>query len=245
MQLPLATAPRPHAIALGTHGPGLCRYALPGLWQLHLYPYACTAEIGGERLAIRPGMAGLTPPGAAMAYRLGGVRSHTYAHFAAAGEGVELPRLIDLGAEYPDIEAALREAAAWLARQPARAAARLWDVLWRVAERRPRPPGDDLVERARDLIEWRLGTRLRVAALARQLGISHSQLDRRFRAALGTTVVDFTRRRRAALAVHLLRGSDLPLREIAAQVGVGDLQGLNKLLRRTAGASPRAIRRAG
>lgn len=245
MQLPLGAPPRPAAIALGTHGPGSCRYALPGLWQLHLYPYACLAEIAGERLEIRPGSAGITPPGAAMAYRLGAARTHTYAHFTAAGATIEVPLIIDLGRDYATIEGSLREAGPWLARQPERAAARLWDVLWRVAERRPRPAGDALVERARDLVELRLGTRLRIAALARQLGISHSQLDRRFRAALGTTVVGYVHRRRATLAVHLLRQGDLPIGDIARQVGVGDLQALNKLLRRVCGASPRAIRRTG
>jgi len=240
--LPLGEAPVPAAISVGGHGPGLRRYTLPGLWQLHLYPYACSAEIAGQRLEIRPGMAGITPPGVLMRYQLASFHQHTYAHFTAAGAPCDIPMLVDLAGDFAAVETGLRAAATWLPRQPARAAARLWDVLWEVAAHRPRQSGDALVERARDLIELRLGTGLRIAALARQLGISHSQLDRRFRAALGSTVVGFMRRRRAALAVHLLRSSDLPVADIARQVGVQDLQAFNKLLRRECGKGPRAVR---
>ena len=240
--LPLGQPPVPSAIAVGAHGPGLCRYALPGLWQLHLYPYACSAEIAGQQLDIRPGSAGITPPGAMMRYRLPTQRAHTYAHFVATGDAVAMPLLVDCGRDYAAIEGRLRDAAAWLPRQPARAAVRLWDVLWEVVGRAPRTAGDALVEQACDLIELRLATHLRVAAIARQLGISHSQLDRRFRAALGSTVVGFVRARRAHLAQHLLRSSDLDSAAIARQVGAGDAQALNKLLRRELGAGPRALR---
>ncbi len=242
--LPLSQPPCPSAIAVGSHGPGLCRYTLPGLWQLHLYPYACRAEIAGHQLDIRPGSAGITPPGARMNYRLTAQRAHSYAHFTALGKTVAMPMLVDLGHNYAAIEGRLHDAASWLARQPERAAVRLWDVLWEVASHAPRSVGDALVEQACDLIELRLATRLRVAAIARQLGISHSQLDRRFHAALGNTVVGFMRSRRAHLARHLLRSSDLAAEAIARQVGAGDAQALNKLLRREFGAGPRALRSA-
>jgi AraC-like DNA-binding protein len=242
--LPIGQPPVPAAIAVGSHGPGLCRYVLPGLWQLHLYPYACRAEIAGHTLDIRPGMAGITPPGAMMRYHLPTQRAHTYAHFVAAGDPVTMPSLVDCGRDYAGFEERLRAAAVWLPRQPGRAAARLWDVLWEIAGRAPRPAGDDLVEQARDLIELRLSTRLRVASIARQLGISHSQLDRRFRAVHGGTVVGYVRMRRAHLARHLLRSSDLTAAAIARQVGAGDAQALNKLLRGAFGAGPRALRSA-
>ena len=177
-----------------------------------------------------------------MRYRLPVRQVHTYAHFAASGATSAVPLLVDCGRDYPAIEERLRAAAAWLPRQPQRAAVRLWDVLWEVANHAPRVGGDSLVERARDLIELRLATRLRVAAIAGQLGISHSQLDRRFRAALSTTVIGFLRARRASLAHHLLRSSDLDAAAIARQVGAGDVQALNKLLRRELGAGPRALR---
>jgi transcriptional regulator GlxA family with amidase domain len=155
-----------------------------------------------------------------------------------------MPSLVDCGRDYAGFEERLRAAAVWLPRQPGRAAARLWDVLWEIAGRAPRPAGDDLVEQARDLIELRLSTRLRVASIARQLGISHSQLDRRFRAVHGGTVVGYVRMRRAHLARHLLRSSDLTAAAIARQVGAGDAQALNKLLRGAFGAGPRALRSA-
>jgi transcriptional regulator GlxA family with amidase domain len=133
---------------------------------------------------------------------------------------------------------------AWRSGQHRRAEARLWDILWRLVE----PASLELprrhvaVERAQTLIEGRLGEALSVEALAREVGISHNQLTRLFRAACGQTVSSYIQTRRAERAAHLLRHTTLPAKAISTQVGANDLQAFNKLLRRHTGASPRQVR---
>ena len=242
--LPLGASPQPIAIAIGSHGPGRLRYALHGQWQLHLYPYRTTAMLGGVACDIRPGCATITPPDAEMVYDLSGTRTHTYAHFTvpAGAAVVAAPVLVQLEHRYTGLEKALQEASGWTGRQSTRAAARLWDILWTVVSANAATTDESLVDRARDLIEARLGTRLPVSHLARELGCSHGHLVRRFRAALGTTVVGWIHARRVQRAAHLLRHSSLPITDIARSVGVYDLHAFNKLVRRGLGAPPRQIR---
>jgi len=242
--LPLGAAPQPVAIASGSHGPGRLRYRLHGLWQLHLYPYRTTAILGGVSCEIRPGCATLTPPDADMVYDLSGTRTHTYAHFTVpdGASVISAPVLVDLQHRYAGLEKSLHEASGWTGRQTTRASARLWDILWAVVSAGASTADESLVDRARDLIEARLGTRLPVAFIARELGCSHGHLVRSFRTALGTTVVGWIHARRVHRAAHLLRNSSLPMTEIARSVGVYDLHALNKLVRRGLGQPPRRIR---
>lgn len=58
----------------------------------------------------------------------------------------------------------------------------------------------------------------------------------------GQTVIGYVRARRAQRARHLLRRSTLPIKTIAAQVGVPNLGQFNHLMRAQCGQSPRAIR---
>lgn len=237
--------PDPWVIAQGSHGPGRCEYRLHGLWQLHLYPYSCAAEIDGHRLTIRPGTAGLTPPGMAMRYELGQTGTHLYAHFACANRLADSPCLVDLGADYRRVERHLTEAVPWVATDPRRAAVRLWDILGCVAAAAPGAPEAGLVVRARSWIEARLGETIELAALAAELGCSREHLARRFRAELDCTVVAYVRQRRAARAEHLLTSSTRPLSEIARSIGVADAHAFNKLIRRELGRSPRECRSRG
>lgn len=236
--------PRPVAVAVGSHGPGRCGYRLRGLWQLHLYPYSASAVIGGERLAIRPGTAGLTPPDAEMRYELPAHLSHVYVHFApGAGSAVVVPPLLDLGAAYAGIERALLEAVPWMATAPRRAAVRVWDVLEAVLAAVPALPAVDLATRARARIEALLPGPVTAAGLAADLGCTREHLTRTLRVATGMPVIAYVRSRRVARAAHLLRASTRPIAEIAREVGVPDLHAFNKLIRRELGRPPRACRR--
>ena len=246
--LPWSGPPTPVAVALGTHGPGRFAYRLHGLWQLHLYPYATSALIDGVRLDIRPGCAGITPPGAEMRYDLAQTSSHVYTHFAVpAGPLRVVPALVDLGADYPDLEQRLLAASAWVERDPPRAAARVWDVLASVLAAAPAAdsPGTsarNVVTRARDRIEALLPGAISIAQVAADIGCSHAHLARAFRGTMGCSVVAHVRQRRLTRATHLLRASSLPIAEIARQVGVPDLHAFNKLMRRELGLAPRRWR---
>jgi transcriptional regulator GlxA family with amidase domain len=55
-------------------------------------------------------------------------------------------------------------------------------------------------------------------------------------------VVGYIRRLRTERARHLLVNSTLPVKAVAVQVGLPDLQQFNKVIRRELGRSPREVR---
>ena len=98
------------------------------------------------------------------------------------------------------------------------------------------------VIRVREAIELQLSEPLRVADIACAAEISHNHLTRLFHAATGKTVVAYIRERRVDRATRLLRHTTMPVKQIAAQVGLPDLHQFNKVIRGATGLSPRAVR---
>lgn len=87
-----------------------------------------------------------------------------------------------------------------------------------------------------------MGTELLVPDLARRVGLSHSQLNRRFRQRYGRTVNAWIQERRMVLAKELLTSSALAPSQVARVCGVMDLQYFNKMVRRRWGVAPRALK---
>lgn len=241
----LDAPPEVRLLAVNRHSRhGQSTFASEANWWLHAYTYHARLHVLGARFDLAPGMVTLIPPGVTARYDFPETAVHTCAHLRLPiGEGATaLPLLHDLGAGFGAFQADFTAAVGWWPVAPARAQARAWDLLWRLvlpAE----AAQEDLAMRAQALIERELGAPLAVAALARRLGVSHNTLTRAFRARLGTTVIGYIRARRLAQARHLLEVAAMPPRQVAALIGVPDLQAFNKLLRRGCGCSPRALLR--
>jgi AraC-like DNA-binding protein len=236
------------AIGNSTHGfpRRVERYYLLQLWCLHFYRYNADLSINGQWFSIEPGTVSLVPPRTHLEYRYRGASSHVFVHFQLEENGAHSLAAFYRAAQLDStLGRGLDECVAWSSGQRRRAEARLWDILWRLELTPPDlPRHHPVVERAQTLIEGHLGEDLSVEALAREVGISHNQLTRLFRATCGQTVTGYIQTRRAERAAHLLRHTTLPAKAIGAQVGVKDLQALNKLVRRHTGASPRQVRNA-
>lgn len=250
-KIPLDSQPVILHMGLGRHGVRLVeRYQLDQLWSLHLYPYEAEVEIDGLTFPIRPGYAGITPPGGQVEYHYRCPVRHLYAHFRlpeAKQEAHSIPAMQDLGAQFVAINQRLEEAIGYFATHPRRAEARLWDILWGLstapAMRGAAPPlRHPAVDRTCSMIELHLAEPMRIPDLAREVGLSQNQLIRLFRAAFGTTVAGYIRQRRVQRSKHLLLHSTLPIKVVAAEVGMADLHFFNKTIRRALGASPRQIR---
>jgi len=158
----------------------------------------------------------------------------------AGEETWSLPAFFELGADLVRIEAALARVASG-AGPALRQQVLLWDVLWELADRaagaqRGTHPS---LEKARMLIDLRLGEPLSVAGLARECGLSHNHLTRLFQKELGTSVVAYIRGRRVERACHLLEQSSLPPKAVATQVGVPDARQFWALIKRETGKTPR------
>ncbi len=84
---------------------------------------------------------------------------------------------------------------------------------------------------------------LQVADLARIAGLSGARLHARFIAECGATPMEYVRRRRLHMALELLRGSALPMGEIASRVGYSSQSAFAAAILREFGHSPRQLRR--
>lgn len=253
-ELVLARPPVITAIGVGIHQNGGTEpYCAAGRWRLHVYATPTTILAEGRAWQVAPGWTALWPPETQIEARFTGRSVHTCVHFQiepppgdAAGRA-SIPPVQDLGARAPRIDAALHDAVQWFDRTPHRAEARLWDLLWDLTDEHEAPSASTAhpaLARARAYIQNRLAHALDVDAIAAHAGVSANQLLRLFRAELGTSTVGYIRSSRVRRAEHLLRSSELPISEIAAEVGIPDLHFFNKTMRAVTGLAPRALRRA-
>ena len=206
--------------------------------------------MGESWVTIEPGCASIIPPGIDLEFRMVGVSSHTYAHFdlpADATQTTPVPAARQLGEAFPRFDADFRQAVGWHARQPARAAARVWELLWRYVgdestEATHRRTSHAIVDRAVEWIELHLSEPFTISQLAEALDVSHVHLVRLFRSHVGQPPLGYIHARRAKRAEHFLKHTGLPMKAIAQQVGLSDLQQLNKLCRKVLKRAPSIIR---
>lgn len=81
-----------------------------------------------------------------------------------------------------------------------------------------------------------------VGALANLSGMSPTHFARTFKAAFGTSPIDWLRRERISQAKRRLAESDASIKEIAAQVGYTDRYFFSKEFKQHTGTTPRAFR---
>lgn len=99
--------------------------------------------------------------------------------------------------------------------------------------------------RATAFIEKHLADSITQKDIASSACMSSFHFARVFREVTGQSTMHYVRGRRLAVAVHAMRDSDLPIIEIALDVGFDSHQGFIRAFRRTFGLTPGAYRRAG
>jgi AraC family transcriptional regulator len=261
--------PRVERMAVGLHG---CvpteRFRVTGLWSVHLYRYDGDLHIidTGDTFPIHPGYAGITPPDLDVEYRFPDHALHLYAHLALdppptqpsakaeqePGATTDVPAMVDLGDTFTAWWTSWSRILRVWRQQPAAASAFAWHLIWTLTSitnqaQTPLNPSrthheHPAVHRALHIIETRLSQPLRVTAIAQEVGLSHNQLTRLFRNSTGLTPLAYIRERRVDQAVHLLTRSTRPIKSIAIEVGIPDLQAFNKTIRAATGRPPRAHR---
>lgn len=245
----LNNAPHILTAAAATHGRAgratVERYRLAHLWCFHVYRYHAKLLVNGNEFSLYPGSATLLAPNTDLEYRFNGLSPHWFVHFAmpeaeAGDESWSLPAFFELGADLARIETAMERIGDGTG-SALRKEVLLWDVLWELADREAaaRRGSHPSLEKARMLIDLRLGEPLSVAALARECGLSHNHLTRLFQKELGTSVIAYIRGRRVERACHLLEQSSLPPKAIAMQVGVPDARQFWALIKRETGKTPK------
>ncbi len=108
----------------------------------------------------------------------------------------------------------------------------------------PNPPLPTAVERALDLIHNHYQEPLDLDALAVAAAISGPHLIRLFKEHLSTTPIRYLWQIRTREAINLLRNTGLGISEIAYRCGFQTPYHFSRVVRETAGASPRQVRHA-
>ncbi|MEM1107684.1 MAG: AraC family transcriptional regulator [Planctomycetota bacterium] len=234
------------------------RFCFDDVWCIHLYRYRFTLELDGVTHRVEPDTVSLIRPRVRMAFRYPrpGCR-HLYCLFVLDPPSRRVERESLDAAAPPTSYRVFGEGAALgpaftrrfervaenHATRPGRATAALWEMLWQLTDSDPAGEDEpaDPAEVAAAQIRTRLNEPLRVADLAEEVGLSHNQLTRRFRARYGTTVVAYLQAQRLAEAERMLVETTLPMKVIAGEIGL-DAQQFNKAVRRGLGASPSAVR---
>jgi AraC-like DNA-binding protein len=99
-------------------------------------------------------------------------------------------------------------------------------------------PMADMMQRMR----MDLGRDWAIADFSALLGLSSSQLHRRFSKVVGSTPMDWLRRERMNAAKRLLVQTDLPVSEVAVRCGYPDPLHFSREFRRLTGSSPTNFR---
>jgi len=122
-----------------------------------------------------------------------------------------------------------------------------WGLLWDLSEagrnqKRPHDRGATVIQAVEALVEEMLPKKILASEVADQLGVSAGHVNRVIKSRLGMTTIQLINKRRMERACHLLLHSTIPVKSIAAECGIGDLQQFNKLIRAEYGKGPRQLR---
>lgn len=118
------------------------------------------------------------------------------------------------------------------------------DILAHAVEcREPEPQAEKIAEIAMERCRlYHSDPAFNVNALAEQLQLSRVTLFRIFRVALGVTPSEYIAELRCGHALELIRGTSLPMREVAARSGFADRTYFFRVIRKHFNASPRELR---
>src|SRR5215469_2690130 len=101
---------------------------------------------------------------------------------------------------------------------------------------------DPIVNTAMDYIWSHSHNQIGVMDVARHAGANRRTLERRFKAATGTTLLSEIQRCRTSRAALLLRETDAPLKYVMGRAGFADYQQQRQTFRKHFGLSPEAYR---
>jgi AraC family transcriptional regulator, transcriptional activator of the genes for pyochelin and ferripyochelin receptors len=105
-----------------------------------------------------------------------------------------------------------------------------------------RQPDLDCLHRAQEILLQDLENPPSLLQLAQQVGLNDYKLKAGFRKAFGTTVFGWLHQQRMQQAYLLLQSSDLPITEIASQVGYTSPSAFSTAFKKFFGISPSSCR---
>lgn len=217
----------------------------PDCWSLYHYEHANGLTVNSRTYLVEPGDFGVIPPAARVTHARGGVATpYCFLSFDMPGTGAPraaVPHVVrGRGASFAEWVRAGQRMVDSLVYLRAYA----WNFMCQASDNLSLNRADDVLYDAEAWILANLNRRFSVAEMGTVLGVSTRHLLRAFRREHGVTVQEYIIQKRVQEAARLLTTTNDSPKEIAAKVGVPDLQHFNKLIRTHTGASPRAFRAA-
>jgi len=225
----------------------------PG-WILHIYNDSGQRVYQAYTYDFHDGWAGLTPANTGWREVYPEAPSHhVYSRFvlpvSTRGERHRFPVVWDLVEKADRFRRRFLSAVSRRSDNLLWAEVGLWELLLELAESCEHVlPADEgrlprAVRQALRYVETVLCDPITAEDVAAEVDLSYSHLAMLFRKHVGYGVAAHVRRRRMAVTKELRCHSEMPIKSIAAQIGMTNLQHFNKLVRRAHGVSPRALRR--
>lgn len=217
-------------------------------WLALVLDHAGTFIVGARTQVYAPWSLFVVPPGNRCRLHPApspDVRCAFWMRFLPAETGVPrvaLPAYAELGDMGPLWDRRLRSTLNRAYQMQKETPVVLGDLLWSVAQDPGSVRQSHAVEAAERFVEENLHRPIRVEEVAEHAGVSHNQLIRLFRAEHGVSPLEYIRHRRQHAACRMILETEMPIKEVAAAVGIVDLGQFNRLVQAAAGMSPRRLR---
>ncbi|WOO39608.1 helix-turn-helix transcriptional regulator [Rubellicoccus peritrichatus] len=229
-------------------------FLMPDHWSLLFFKYPGQLHLDETAFQLSNGIIGLIPPGVKRYFQYYGKSHHLFTHFLYPKGLNDLPKRYPLFRAAGDQATAMEEPFLSMircqARNPLLASVTLWQLLLKFDELKAVDSQSESPEvihpslkRAMEWIELNLTNSISISEIVSISGSSERSLRRMFRTHASSTIVGYIRQRRMEHAIHLLQGTNLPVKEIACEVGIPDLHLFNKTVKRYWGKAPRLLRK--
>lgn len=212
-------------------------------WSIFYYHHPNVITIGTQTYALDAGDMAFYPPSSRASHAHIGAGTHfeffSFKLLSTSGARAAIPHVArNMERILPD----LRRASARIVDTPYPAIAYVWHTLWAVGQTTSVLRGQEVLYEAEAYILRHLEEKIVIPDLCEELKVSQRKLLAAFRSEHGVSVQEFILRKRVQEASRMLIGTTIPIKEVAAKIGIFDLQHFNKLIRSSTGKSPRTIR---
>jgi len=217
------------------------------LWAFLFYRHSGVLTVNQRSYAYEPGTLASIPPGARAGHSRAGHGSKTLTTYISADLSAEGPHVVAIPVvhkieQFESRWDRLQQSMDYLPQGVVSAKAAIWDLVWSVARPRQDLRQNEQLYAAEEWILQNLGRQFEVAELCKELSMSATSVQQMFRTDHAMSTMAYVRFQRVQLAKRLLTNSRLPIKQVAAQVGIDDPQQFNKLIRTFTGMSPRRYR---
>lgn len=214
-------------------------------WTMINYGHSGIVTVNVHSVSYQSGTVVVFPPGSRGSHnRVGGDRYYRFLTFTLPGSKGEMMAVPFSFTVTTETAADWQRASESIGRSHTPAKSFAWSLLWKVARPVSQLRENSLLYLAEDWIRHNLSRPFTVSELATSIDVSQSTLLRAFLQEHGLSPKQFVLDRRVREAARLLSTTSLPIKQIAAKVGVPDLQQFNRLVRFRTGMSPRQYRQS-